>query len=142
MDYETVDAEEFGAALRGIGLNIVVRNVRESAEFLKSVFGLGVHRLSDDFAIVTYGSDVFQLHADATYSANPLLALLPENPPRGSGVEIRLYDTDPDIAVAKAVAAGGTILQNPTDKPHGLCEAYILDQDGYCWVPSRPLGTA
>ena len=25
-----------------------------------------------------------------------------------------------------------------TDKPHGLREAYILDPDGYCWVPGRP----
>ena len=68
----------------------------------------------------------------------PLLALLPENPPRGAGIEIRLYDTDPDAAVARAEAAGLAILQPPTDKPHGLREAYILCPDGYAWVPSRP----
>ena len=34
------------------------------------------------------------------------------------------------------------ILQPPTNKPHGLREAYILDPDGYCWVPSRPLTDA
>ena len=44
-----------------------------------------------------------------------------------------------DLAAARAEAAGGTILQPPTDKPHGLREAYLLDPDGYVWVPSRPL---
>ena len=68
----------------------------------------------------------------------PLLALLPETPPRGGGIEIRLYDTDPDAAAAVAKAAGATILQLPTDKPHGLRECYILCDNGYAWVPSRP----
>jgi len=67
-----------------------------------------------------------------------LLTLLPENPPRGAGIEIRLYECDPETAAAKAEAAGGTILQPPTDKPHGLRECFILCPDGYCWVPSRP----
>lgn len=139
MDYETVEAGVFGAGLRGLGLNIVVRDVRTTAAFLETVFGMGIHRLSADFAIVTYGDAVFQLHSDGTYASNPLLALLPENPPRGAGIELRLYDSDPEVAAARAEAAGGTILQPPTDKPHGLREAYILDPDGYVWVPSRPL---
>ena len=139
MDYETVEAGVFGAVLRGLGLNIVVRDVRTTAAFLETVFGMGIHRLSADFAIVTYGDAVFQLHSDGTYASNPLLALLPENPPRGAGIELRLYDSDPEAAAARAEAAGGTILQPPTDKPHGLREAYLLDPDGYVWVPSRPL---
>ncbi len=28
MDYETVSAEDFGKSLRGIGLNLLVRDVR------------------------------------------------------------------------------------------------------------------
>lgn len=140
MDFETVSAGEFGAGLRGLGLNILVRDVRASAGFLAAVFDMGVHRLSADFAIVTYGGQVFQLHADGTYAGHPLQAMLPENPPRGLGVEIRLYDSDPDAAVAKAEAAGGMVLAGPADKPHGLREAYVLDPDGYCWVASRPRG--
>ncbi len=139
MDYETVSAGAFGAALHGLGVNILCRDVQATAQFLNTVFEMGIHRLSDDFAIVTYGEDVFQLHADATYASNPLLNLLPENPPRGAGIELRLYDTDPDVAATRAEAAGAHILQPPTDKPHGLREAYILDPDGYAWIPSRPL---
>lgn len=139
MEYDTVDAKTFGRSLRGIGLNLLVRDVRALCGFLETIFGMTAHQVSADFAIVTYGAQVFQLHQDATYHANPLLNVLPENPPRGAGIEIRLYDSDPDIAAARAEEKGATILQPPTDKPHGLRETYILCPDGYAWVASRPL---
>ena len=139
MDYETVSPEALGASLRGLGLNLLVRDVPAEGAFLEAVFIMGIHRVTADFAIVTYGAQVFQLHSDGTYARNPLLGLLPENPPRGAGLEIRLYDSDPDAATARAETLGATILQPPTDKPHGLREAYILCKNGYAWVPSRPL---
>jgi catechol 2,3-dioxygenase-like lactoylglutathione lyase family enzyme len=139
MDLETVGAEAFGAGLRGLGLNMLVRDVLATCTFLETVLGLTCHQKTADFAIVSYGDQVFQVHSDGTYHSNPLLGLVPENPPRGGGVEIRLYDTDPDAAAARAKEAGVTILQPPTDKPHGLRECYILCADGYAWVPSRPL---
>ena len=138
MDYDSVEAEPFGQSLRGIGLNLLVRDVPVQCAFLRDVFGMTAHQVTSDFAIVTYGNQVFQLHSDGTYHSNPLLGLLPETPPRGAGIEIRLYDTDPDDAVARAETAGGSILQPATDKPHGLREAYILCDNGYAWVPSRP----
>jgi len=138
MDYETIDAHSFGRNLRGIGLNLLVRDVGAQVAFLETVFDMQAHQPTPDFAIITYGNEVFQLHSDATYHSNPLLGLLPETPPRGAGIEIRLYDTDPDIAAERAEAAGGTILQPATDKPHGLREAFILCENGYAWVPSRP----
>jgi len=139
MEYETIKADAFGRSLKGIGLNLLVRDVPGECAFLGSVFGIEAHQVTADFAIVTYGDQVFQLHSDATYHANPLLGLLPESPPRGAGIEIRLYNSDPDSAVEKARGLGAMILQEPTDKPHGLREAYILCENGYAWVPSRPL---
>ena len=140
MDYETVDADSFGRALRGIGLNLLVRDVATEVAFLEAVFDMTAHQPTADFAIMTYGDQVFQLHADGTYSRHPLLNMLPENPPRGAGLEIHLYDTDPDQAVARAEGRDdATILAEPLDKPHGLREAYILCENGYAWVPSRPL---
>jgi len=139
MDYDTVGAPAFGAGLRGIGLNLLVRDVGAQIAFLETVFGMKAYQPTADFAIMTYGDQAFQLHSDGTYHSNPLLGLLPETPPRGAGIEIRLYDTDPQDACDKAGAVGGTILQDPTDKPHGLREAYILCENGYAWVPSRPL---
>ncbi|MEM0948343.1 MAG: VOC family protein [Pseudomonadota bacterium] len=139
MDYETISADAFGASLRGLGLNLLVRDVVREVAFLTDVMGLSADRVSADFAIMTYGDQVFQLHADRTYSQNALLGLMPELPPRGAGVELRLYDTDPDLTCARAVTKGAEILAKPADKPHGLREAYILSPDGYAWVPSRPL---
>jgi catechol 2,3-dioxygenase-like lactoylglutathione lyase family enzyme len=139
MDYETIKADPFGRSLRGLGLNLLVRNIRAECAFLETVFGMKAHQATADFAIVTYGDHVFQLHADHTYHSHPLLGLLPENPPRGAGVELRLYDSDPDQAVARAEGSGETVLQPAADKPHGLREACILSPDGYAWMPSRPL---
>jgi len=139
MDYDKVGAAEFGSSLRGIGLNLLVRDVTSQIAFLETVFGMKSYQPTTDFAIMTYSDQVFQLHSDGTYHSNPLFGLLPETPPRGAGIEIRLYDTDPDVAYVLAEAAGGTVLQPPTDKPHGLREAYILCENGYAWVPSRSL---
>lgn len=139
MDYETVSPGDFGASLKGLGLNLLVRDVLAQVALLETVFEMKAHRVSADFAIMVYGSQVFQLHSDGTYAANPLLALLAETPPRGGGIEIRLYQSDPDGCVQRARDHGATILQDATDKPHGLREAYILCQNGYAWVPSRPL---
>lgn len=140
MDYASVGAEEFGASLRGIGLNILVRDLAAEVAFLQEVFGMNAYQPTADFAIMRYGDQVFQVHADHTYHSHPLPGLLPEAGARGAGIELRLYDTDPDEAAARAEAhEGAHILQEPTDKPHGLREVYILDANGYAWVASRAL---
>lgn len=140
MDYETVEAWDFGQSLSGLTINLLVRDLGREAAFLRDVLGLAVHRESADFAIVQYGAQVFQLHSDGTYAAHPLPSLLPEAGPRGGGIELRLHETDPDDACARAGAAGAVVLQAPTDKlPHGLREAVILSPEGYAWVPSRRL---
>ena len=137
MDYDTIDAGNFGRSLRGMGVNLLVTDVKAQVTFLETVFGMKAHQPTADFAIMIYGEQVFQIHSDGTYHSNPLLGLLPENPPRGAGIELRLYETDPEDACENAEAIGATILQWPTDKPHGLREAYILCENGYAWVPSQ-----
>lgn len=138
MDLETVSPEDFGASLRGVGLNLLVRDVPAQIDFLCDVFGMTAHRANADFAILRYGAQIVQIHADGTYHSHPLLGLLPETPPRGAGVEIRLFDTDPDAAATRATARGAVVLQAPTDKPHGLRETCILCDNGYAWVASLP----
>ena len=140
MDLETADAIGFGQSLKGMGLNLLVRDVSRSVAVLTEVFDMRAFQPSADFAIMVSGSAVLQLHADHTYHANPLPALIPENGPRGGGLEIRLYDIDPDAAQARAQAhEGAQVFKAASNRPHGLREAYILDADRYCWVPSRPL---
>ncbi|WP_425040374.1 VOC family protein [Primorskyibacter sp. S187A] len=139
MDYETISAEDFGASLRGLGLNLLVRDVAREVTFLTQVLGMKAHRVSADFAILAYGSDLMQLHADPTYASHPLHDVLPEVPPRGAGASLHAFETDPDEAEAQAEAAGGMVLQSATNKPHGLREACLLSPMGYAWLPSRPL---
>lgn len=141
MDHETMEPAEFGRSLAGLSVNLLVRDVLAEAAFLAEVLELPVHRLSADFAIITYGEQVIQLHADHTYDAHPLPSLLPEAGPRGAGIELRLHETDPDAAASRAEThAGALVLQSPADKQaHGLREAVILSPSGYAWVPSRRL---
>ena len=141
MNYDAVSAAEFGASLKGLGLNLLVRDVLSTAAFLQDVFEMKVFQSSADFAIMMYGDQIFQLHSDATFHSHPLPSLLPEAGPRGGGIELRLYETDPDEAVelANKYQHDATILQIPADKPHGLRECVILCENGYAWVPSRPI---
>ena len=83
MDYGKVDADSFGRSLRGLGLNLLVRDVFVEVAFLEAIFEMSAYQPTADFAIMTYGDQVFQLHSDGTYHSHPLLGLLPENPPRG-----------------------------------------------------------
>lgn len=136
MDLETVSAADFGRSLTGIGLNLLSSDVEGLAKMLEAVFDLSVHRLSADFAIVRHDGMLLQLHADGTYGAHPLLGLVPESPPRGAGAQIYLLGINPDEAIAKAEAAGYTVLEAVRDKPHGLREGTVLSPEGYAFSPA------
>lgn len=141
---ELPEADDYGRALKGFGVNLLVRDVPRVIAFSREVLGATVVRADADFAVlrqVINGQTLaeWMLHADGTYHSNPLLGLIPADHPRGAGVELRLYQVDPDAAVARAEKAGYVVLNPPADKPHGMREAYILDPDGYCWVVSTPL---
>lgn len=138
MDYETTPPQTFGLSLTGITVNLLCRDVLREVAFLTRVFGLAVHRTSADFAIVTHGPAILQLHSDATFARHPLYTLLPEAGPRGAGAEIRLHGIDPDAAGHRATRfPDAVLLASAADKPgHGLREAVILCPEGYAFVPS------
>ena len=126
MDFDTVPADAVGASLNGLEINVLVSNVPRCVDFLTDVLNTNAHQASADFAVMEYQSQVFQLHNDATYSAHPLLPLLPENPPRGLRIELRLYDSDPGTATARAAALDAVILRAPSDRPHGLSDTAAI----------------
>ncbi len=133
-------AEEYGRSLQGLGINLLVRDVARSVDFAREVLGATIAYADKDFAVLRYVGGAtraeWMLHGDSTYHSNPLLGLIGDASVRGIGAEIRLYHCDPDAAAARARKHGHHVLAEATDKPHGLREAYILDPDGYCWVPS------
>ena len=138
-DFATASGPEIGRALTPFGVNLLVRKGALTAAFLMDVLGFKQIRLGDGFGLFRLGAVLVQFHEDATYAAHPLPSLLPEAGARGAGVELRLFECDPDIAEARALTHGAFVLRETLDRPHGLRECYILDPDGYCWVPSRRL---
>lgn len=132
-------ADAFGRRLGpGIGVNLLVTDVERAARFQAAVLGATVSYWDRDFAILRACGSVWMLHNDGTYHSHPLTGIAKDAEGRGAGLEIRLYGCDPETAEAACAAAGGTVLAGTADKPHGLREAYLLDPDGYCWVPSVP----
>jgi catechol 2,3-dioxygenase-like lactoylglutathione lyase family enzyme len=134
-----IPAAVYGRSLKGLGLNLLVRDIDKSLTFLRDVLQVDVVYANPDFAVLAYEDRQWMLHADHTYHSNPLLALTGDGALRGVGVELHLYGTDPDAAEARARDAGYHVLQEATNKPHGLRECYLVDPDGYVWVPSRPI---
>ena len=132
-------ADAFGRTLRGFGVNLLVTDIAAAAAFATRVLGAEVIYSDADFALLRRGDDQWLLHADHSYEDHPLHGFVAGRDGRGAGVELRLYDCDPDTAEAAARAEGHIVLAGAADKPHGLREAYLLDPDGYCWVPSRCL---
>ncbi len=130
---------EIGRTLTPFGINLLVRDGKQTAAFLTEVLGFTQIRLGDGYGLFRLGSILIQIHEDAVYSEHPLPSLLPEAGARGAGIELRLFESDPDEAEARANARGDMILRETLDRPHGLRECFILDPDGYCWVPSKRL---
>jgi hypothetical protein len=131
-----MSAPEYGRSLRpGVGFSLLVRDVARSVRFAEDVIGATASYWDKDFAAMRWAGGEWQFHADHTFSNNPLSGFLQGVEGRGVGVELRAYGVDPDRAEAAARAGGWTVLAGTMDKPHGLRECIIIDDDGYAWVP-------
>lgn len=131
-----VSAEDYGRALRGIGFNLLVTDVPRAVLLATEVLGATRFHVTEDFAALRWQGQDFMFHADRSYRGHPLSGIVAGLEARGAGVELRFYDCDPDAAEAKARELGFTVLEGAIDKPHGLRECVILDDDGYAWVPT------
>lgn len=132
-------ADDYGRSLKGFGINILVRDMKRSLSFQKDVLGAELVHSDPDFAVIKGFDAEWMLHADHTYSDHPLYGSLLADVVRGIGVELRLHGCDPDKACIKAREMEFMVLADAMDKPHGLREAYIIDDDGYVWVPDIPI---
>jgi catechol 2,3-dioxygenase-like lactoylglutathione lyase family enzyme len=132
-------AGDYARSLRSLSVNLLVRNVAEALRFQRDVLGTKIVYADPDFAVVRFADAEWMLHADHTYGAHPFHGAAIVAPQRGAGIELRLHGCDPDAAEAAARAHGFVVLAGATDKAHGLREAYLVDGDGYVWVPDVPV---
>ncbi len=133
-----MSADAYGRSLRGLGVNLLVRDVAAALPFHREVLGASVVYSDPDFAVLRRDAAEWMLHADHTYRDHPLFGSLGDGLARGIGAELRVHGRDPDTAEAVAREHGYTVLAGAADKPHGLREVYIIDNDGYLWVPDVP----
>jgi uncharacterized glyoxalase superfamily protein PhnB len=130
---------DYGRSLTGLGFNLIVSDLERAIDFAKQVLGAEVFFRTDVFAAMKLSGQNFMFHIPSSYRGNELHTSLLSDAPRGLGIELRCYHVDPDQAEARARTAGFTILAGSLDKPHGLRECMILDDEGFVWIPSRHL---
>lgn len=133
-------ADAYGRSLKpGIGLNLLVTDVAGSVAFQTGVLGATAVYDDEDIAVMRFHESEWMLHADHTYLDNPMTGVIAGVGARGAGLEIRLYGCEPDVAELRAREAGHVVLCGALDKPHGMREAFLVDEDGYVWVPGMAL---
>lgn len=120
----------------GLWMNLLAADLGLSLAFQIDVLGCAPVYRDRAFAIMRFAGSHWMVHADATYEGHPVAERLRGTAPRGTGCEVRLHGCDPDAAEARARAFGMEVMQPARDKPHGLREAFLVDPDGYVWVPS------
>jgi catechol 2,3-dioxygenase-like lactoylglutathione lyase family enzyme len=131
-------AREYGRSLKALTVNLLVRNMDKALHFQREVLGVAVVYADPDFAVLRGYDAEWMLHADHTYQGHALEAVIAGAARRGAGIELRVHGCDPDAAEAAARRLGYAVLAGSTDKGHGLREAYLVDADGYVWVPDVP----
>ena len=134
-----IPAEQYGKSLPKFSVNLLVRDVAKSLPFYRDVLGASIRYSDADFAALQLLGFEFMLHSDHTYDHHPLFARLQTPGLRGTGAELRILGIDPDAVHTRAQAAKTTILQPPTDYPHGWRDITVADPDGYIWAVGLPL---
>jgi catechol 2,3-dioxygenase-like lactoylglutathione lyase family enzyme len=132
-------ADEYARSLRGLTINLPVADIAPALRFQREVLAADVLYHDAQFAALRGFGSEWMLHADSTYDRHPLRGVIDTLQFRGGSAELRLHGRDPDEAAAAATKLNCLVLQAPQDKPHGLREAYLLDPDGYLWVPDIPI---
>ncbi len=134
-----MSAKAYGHSLRGLTLNVVVKDIDVALAFQRDVLAARIVYSDPDVAVCAgYGSE-WMLHAEHSYDHHPFGSALSAAQWRGTGLELRLHGCDPDRAEAAARRLGYEVLAPSADKGHGLREVFLRDADGFTWVPDIPI---
>ena len=121
-----MSASQYGRSLRGLTVNLIVRNMGRMLEFQRLVLEAEIVYEDPDFAVFEgYGAQ-WMAHADHAYDHNPLEALLTLNQPRGGLVELRIHGCDPDRAEQQARQRGYQVVLELKNQTKFLEQIYIL----------------
>ena len=133
-----VSASDYGRSLKGLSLNLLVRDIDRSLPFYTEVLGFRDLHHDPDFAALERDGVQLVLHADHTYAAQPWAPRLAEKGKRGFGVEIRILGIEPEEAERRARERGHTVLHATKEWPHGWRDVVLEDPDGYTFAVGVP----
>ena len=129
-------ASEYSKNLSGLTINLLVEDIKNSLHFLQKIIKAKIIYQDPDFAAIEGFGSRWCIHSYHTYDKHPYLNIIKSSVPKGLGIELRVIGCDPDRAEERARKENYIILSNSMNKPHGMRECYILDNNGFCWVPS------
>ncbi len=135
----SISPDEFGRSLKSHGFNLLVVDIESEVAFSKEVLLAEILYHDDNFVALKRDSFVWMIHHDRTYQQHPLSGFINNDVARGIGIELHLYEHNPDEGERIARARNDVILAGSMDKPHGLREVFIISPAGYVWVLSKPL---
>ncbi len=134
-------ARDYGRLLKGLTLNLLVRDVEAALPFYSDVLGLRLLYSDPDFAALEGADGIrFTLHADHTYDSQPEAARLAAPGKRGTGAEIRLMGFDADEVERRARALGFEVtVATFVPAGHRWRECRLEDRDGYMFAVGKPV---
>jgi uncharacterized glyoxalase superfamily protein PhnB len=129
-------ATRFASNVAPEGLGTVVpflhpQKARVFIDFLKRAFG------AEEMVVIEHSGRV--MHA-AVRIGDAVLEMGEPHESESLPSRFFLYVEDCDAWYRRAVAAGATSLQEPTDQPYGHRTAVVQDPFGYEWVPAALIG--
>ncbi len=137
MSNESESAKEQKTSLSPM---LSVRNGAKAIEFYKAAFGAGeLFRIeAPDGAVVaqlSVGESEFWVADESPEHKN----FSPESL-GGATVRMVMVVADPDVAFARAVKAGATVVVPVEDKEYGWRVGRVVDPFGHHWEIGKPLG--
>ena len=132
-------ASEYSKDLSGLTINLLVNNIKLSVNFLHQIIKAKIIYQDPDFAAIEGFGSRWCIHSYHTYDTHPYINIIKNSKPKGLGIELRVVGCDPDKAEERARKENYIILSTSTDKAQGMRECFIVDHDGFCWVPCKTI---
>ena len=132
-------ADQYGRSLRGLSINLLVRDIPRALAFAREVLGVEPVYSDPDFAVLRHGR-----RSGCSTPTTPIATIrcTPASRPTTRGASGRRSGcTTPTPTRPKRRPGRGETRSSPKamDKPHGVREVFILDPDGYLWAIDHPL---